>query len=850
MSSDLSEEIIKRIEKINRVIIELLQKHPELMKEPEIFDLGSRGSSLINKLNAAKDKIDEFVKISQDLKISPDEIVEFLTLPDIPVKHTVGKKFIESIVGFRGLGIETIDHHLERFGYEEIKDESEEVSLTMIMYRVPPYMLVLPNSSPDIDKRISDIVGNRFVWLVRPKGLRDEDWRKISRELGFKETKPIIDGDTQFVGGMYVPSRITLINLINKCIKIETPRVSIKLGSDTIKNKTKNLTNKNTILSKLVELRNDAASNVTGRWGLRFDYVYYCYWGRGLSTDPFDVKCPFTNCTVRRDGICDGVRLWSGAYGYRKPFPKVYPLRDAQFENDGRKIADESLPGEIIRFLAYDNRHVHNYWYGIEFGTWFIGARPTIRLLFGDDRRYFRIGYRIPTSVIEIILDDNWLEQVIIDSLRANEALRKALALKFILSLERSFEYGALMGKVDELLDKEEDFALYQRIVNENKFEEDFITFCKRVLLHSLKHLLSQFILKNLLGVEFDFVIPKYYYNSGRYPNNVNKILIAENAKNGKIGIVDTIVKIIDDKGLPQFLREFCEFTIGYLEEHTREFDKIDAERQKEAKKCLDRVKSKLDKDKRERLESIENAVKSLKERAKNAGIELDSAMARLYLLIEGGIDETALRDLEDYFDDILDSYGFRTCVDGCNACVRLERECGEGSGQILTTSKLLLLEVLKRLKHLLEHGFSFSNERNVGKIVEPILRGAKKELLISSPFISDHYVRTLIKEKVDNGVTVKIITAPSAEGDENIAHQRALEELKRLEKECENLKIKIVDDLHAKLYIIDMKYAITGSANLTIRGMKYNIEHIEVKMDRRSISEFIESFEKLWSEK
>lgn len=156
---------------------------------------------------------------------------------------------------------------------------------------------------------------------------------------------------------------------------------------------------------------------------------------------------------------------------------------------------------------------------------------------------------------------------------------------------------------------------------------------------------------------------------------------------------------------------------------------------------------------------------------------------------------------------------------------------------------------MLKRLKHLLEHGFSFSNEKNVGRIVEPILQSAKREILISSPFISDHYVKTLIKEKVESGVVVRIITAPSAEGEENVYHQRALDELKRLEEKYENLKIKIVNDLHAKLYIIDRRYAVTGSANLTVKGMKYNIEHIEVKTDDRSISEFIKSFERLWSD-
>ena len=92
--------------------------------------------------------------------------------------------------------------------------------------------------------------------------------------------------------------------------------------------------------------------------GLRFDYVYFCYWGRGLSTDPFDVKCPFKNCDVRKNAVCDGERLWSGKYGYRKPFPKVYPLRDSQFQNDGIEIYAESLPAKIVSFSAYDFRHV------------------------------------------------------------------------------------------------------------------------------------------------------------------------------------------------------------------------------------------------------------------------------------------------------------------------------------------------------------------------------------------------------------------------------------------------------------------------------------------------------------
>ncbi|RLI74536.1 hypothetical protein DRO97_05745 [Archaeoglobales archaeon] len=54
---------------------------------------------------------------------------------------------------------------------------------------------------------------------------------------------------------------------------------------------------------------------------------------------------------------------------------------------------------------------------------------------------------------------------------------------------------------------------------------------------------------------------------------------------------------------------------------------------------------------------------------------------------------------------------------------------------------------------------------------------------------------------------------------------------------------MKVLANLHAKLYIIDDKYVISGSANLTLRGMRHNIEHVEVKMDKDSINEFNKVF-------
>lgn len=91
-------------------------------------------------------------------------------------------------------------------------------------------------------------------------------------------------------------------------------------------------------------------------------------------------------------------------------------------------------------------------------------------------------------------------------------------------------------------------------------------------------------------------------------------------------------------------------------------------------------------------------------------------------------------------------------------------------------------------------------------------------------------------------------MTTSAAEGDEGEYHRTSLEELKKLIS-FNNVEVRVLDDLHAKLYIIDNKYAISGSANLTLRGMRHNIEHVEVKMDKDSINEFNKVFNEMWKD-
>ena len=248
MESEFSEQVKQKLEEITdiEVVSEIFKELPEL--GDIIYKLAFEGRSLAKKISENKEKIEKYLELSKKLGMSPDELIDLLVIPDLPVRTGIGKKFVEGVVGFKGLGIETIDHHLEEFNYENISDYSEEklreeVSVTTIMYRVPPYMLTLPDKLVEVDKKISDIVGSRFVWLIRPKGLEKNKWVRATRSA-----KPIVRGEAQFINGIWVPSKITLVDVLDKCIVIETPWINLKLGSEKISKKISTLTNKTVIL--------------------------------------------------------------------------------------------------------------------------------------------------------------------------------------------------------------------------------------------------------------------------------------------------------------------------------------------------------------------------------------------------------------------------------------------------------------------------------------------------------------------------------------------------------------------------------------------------------------------------
>ena len=867
--SDRANEIIENLRaRLDELRKRILTREEELY-EKELIEGARVASSILTNIHDARSKIKDnkvkllkFIELSEKFKDSPEELIYLLSLPDIPAIAGSGKQIAEAIAGFRGLGIETIDHKIDEIKYENVflkegEHPLSEVSITSFMYRIPPFELTKCIYETESDKEITDILGSRFVWLLKPEEVSWDSWNEILRKTTDGIATSLIRGKYTYEGALIVPKLIELIDLSAKSIIVEVGGrypFFLKLGSSTIEKEATSMRTKQKLLHYLKERSTTIAKSIgpiLASWKLRLDYPYFCYKGLGLSTDPFDVSCPFkSKCRLGSDrsGPCDGKIFWSGKYYRRRFYPKSYPLRRLRIERKGGlSVYEEKFPLSLINFTAYEKKRVESRWYAVEIGTWFINARPTVRIFFDTE-----IGYAIPTSVMDILFERDWLNNVIKEILSKEKDIRKSIALKFILhkKLGKTLDYKRLSKTIQKLMIKENELAeKYTKYVENSYLDDELINFAKRVLLHSMEHNLTQYILEKFAGVDMSFVLTKYYY---KYSDG---IILAENAKNGRIGIMDTITRVIKENGLHTFIYYFTDWLSNYLALHSNNFDRLTLLRMKEAERTLNQAISRLERgnsreqDIAKKIKKVCNKVEEFRKALNDSNIELDITLARTVLLAGEIVSETDVEEIGDYFDDILEKYGFKLCLDGCNGCVRLERYCGEGIQQILTTSRILLHKFTEYLKDIIIRGLT-QRSNELGKYLEPILFNAKKSLDVLCPYISPTYANKLV-QLASKGVKVRVITWMPKKEDEEYAFQQESLKILKENLSLENLSVKVEDEpkiklIHDKTYIVD-NIVLTGSFNLTESAFYGNFERAEIKLHPQTIRTEKNQYEELW---
>lgn len=841
--------------------------------EEELYERGSiegarvASSILTNMLDALskirdnKVKLLKFVELSEKFKDSPEELIYLLSLPDIPATAGSGKQIAEAIAGFKGLGIETIDHKIDEIKYENVflkKGEYplSEVSITSFMYRVPPFELTKCTYETESDKEITDILGSRFVWFLKPEEVSWDSWNEILRKTMGGRATSLIRGKYTYERALIVPKYIELIDLSTRSIVIEVGGsypFFLKLGSSTIEEETDLMGTKQKLLQYLKEKSSSIVKNIgptLASWKVRLEYPYFCYRGLGLSTDPFDVNCPFKGkCRLSSDrgGPCNGKIFWSGKYHKRRFYPKSYPLRRLRIGRGGLTVCKERFPLSLINFTAYERKRVESRWYAVEIGTWFIKARPTVRIFFDTE-----IGYAIPTSIMEVTFDREWLNNTLREILSIEKEVRKGIVLKFILhkALGRTLDYRRLSRTIQELMSKESGLTKeYTKHIKDLHIDDELIDFARRVLLHSLEHNLTQYILEKFAGVDMNFILTKYYHKYN------DRIILAENAKNGRIGIVDTITRVIKENGLHIFIYHFVNWLSTYLTLHSNNFDRSTLLRIKEAENTLNQAISRLERgSSRERdiAKKIRRVCKKVEEFRKgldNSNIELDITLARTVLLSGRIINEIDVEEIGDYFDDILEKHGFKLCLDGCNGCVRLERFCGEGIQQVLTTSRKLLHKFAEHLRDMIIRGLT-KRSNELGRYVEPVLFNVKKSLDILCPYISPAYANKLVR-LASSGVKVRVITWMPKKEDKEYEFQKESLKILKENLSLENLFVKVEDEpeirlIHDKTYIAD-NIVLIGSFNLTESAFRGNFERAEIKLHPQTIRTEKNQYEEIW---
>ncbi len=131
----------------------------------------------------------------------------------------------------------------------------------------------------------------------------------------------------------------------------------------------------------------------------------------------------------------------------------------------------------------------------------------------------------------------------------------------------------------------------------------------------------------------------------------------------------------------------------------------------------------------------------------------------------------------------------------------------------------------------------------NAGSEIEKFLWSARESVWIISPWIGRNYAERLASLSQD-GVEVRIVTS-------NVDYNKeSLEVFKASENP--NLMLLVLDKdkaafVHSKIYVVDKRSAVSGSANFTYSGLNKNIESLSIAENEAEVSKIETDFMRVW---
>jgi len=717
----------------------------------------------------------------------PPEILDLLRsidLGEVVWAHDI----VTKITGLRSVaGDLYLDEvKLEGLPLQLSKDNGRPLTIDQLLLRYPPF--------EPIQVSFEGIIG-KFVWFVDPQNAI------IPSNVPMNA---MVNMDTES-GKLLSVRPMDLLSKSSKCheviVKVRSRGgrgvVFIKYGSEKLYNEI--------IACKDLKVIQEDYENYLRKFNRKayysvtnLGYAWYCILGRGLSTDPYDLHCPFMKeCAVgrtRRDQKRDCKR-WSWS---RKLFPKVFVTSEREIAPSSLTNLDRGKAFTFITPFAAKGVRVHELYRGAQ---WYMPSvileGPVVEVIFKKPIRKSLpltnvVGFEVPLSVVraavESLLDEGNLHkpEVIVIYPAKKVSLDKLLLSKY-------YVYRATKGGLDSIsfLERSSQEIVYSfkkfcRRVREGRLREKLINFLVNVAGHTLAHLFFVYI-SNALEIEPDNLL--YVFKVDKEKDFL-LVAVAENSTWGSLDIVEHAKSKFGS--LHDMVRRFVSDAISALEAHERELVTFLGRRgvQVNAK-----------------LSAIADEVKRRYGVLVNNGVVLDAITFLNHIILseeDRGMAEKLkgvvqnVRELREWLMDSIPVSGINTCVDGCTACIMLERDCIAPLLQNIVLSRNLTVWILKVLS-----GKEIVKGR--GNVVGyAIFNQAKRKLFAFSPYVDEEGVK-LLTGLTQRGVKVTLITYESCAS-------KYREQLKGSGIKLYALKVP----RHDKYYVIDQQVLVRTSQNLS----------------------------------
>jgi DEAD/DEAH box helicase domain-containing protein len=408
---------------------------------------------------------------------------------------------------------------------------------------------------------------------------------------------------------------------------------------------------------------------------LILNYTKTCDYGLSITNDVFDITCPFSySCTIFRNIIAQNRQqcpLWNG---YSMKLAKR-PLLLFKIKTLSPTRSSIAITSPLFKISENPSFPLYKTLYGV---TIFVNDTPQIIYLNPKVREKLH-----DTNAIEItfnrILVRKILENILFNSQKNNKLLQILLTKYYLLKTGRKSVYRA----IKRLTNKSNSYSNFEKDVL-GKNREKFLDFAYAVLLHTLAHLIYEFISLEL-DIEEDLIDYYYEFNISDPSYSSDSIYIYEKTSFGVLKFSSILKSNFGN--FQNFIDSFMNFVTKSLNQHTIEIKQYGSK--------LKSLKQSLIGSNQYLKEDV-NILKGMLRSHIRPDLYIFKLSISFKLSNSLRLKPNQAPKASKYLDYADIALG-RFCVDGCSSCVMID-ECHYPLYQNLITSRRLAKLFLKEI--------------------------------------------------------------------------------------------------------------------------------------------------------